>query len=43
VRERLRERSVSLWLTRRDGALRVVLARPGPVVVPWLAQPFRED
>jgi competence protein ComEC len=43
VRERLRARSISLWHTRRDGALRIVLARPGPLVIPWLSRPFRED
>lgn len=43
VRERLRQRSVTLWQTRRDGALRIELARPGPRVAPWLTQPFRED
>jgi len=42
VRERLRARSISLWQTRRDGAIRVVLARPGPLVVPWLTRPFRD-
>jgi competence protein ComEC len=43
VRERLQARSISLWQTRRDGAVRVVLAKPGPLVLPWLTQPFRED
>ncbi len=43
VRARLRERSISLWQTRADGALRVVLERPGPLVVPWLSRPLRDD
>jgi competence protein ComEC len=42
VRERLRARSISLWLTRRDGALRIVLAPTGPLVVPWLTRSFRD-
>jgi len=37
VRARLRGRAISLWETRRDGALRIELGRPGPVVRPWLA------
>jgi competence protein ComEC len=36
VRARLRARDVSLWETRRDGAVQVELVRPGPVVAPWL-------
>ncbi|MEX2205458.1 MAG: DNA internalization-related competence protein ComEC/Rec2, partial [Myxococcota bacterium] len=43
VRERLRARAISLWQTRRDGALRIALEQPGPLVVPWLSRPFRED
>jgi competence protein ComEC len=43
VRARLRERAISLWQTRADGAVRVVLERPGPLVVPWLSRPLRED
>ena len=42
VLERLRARQISVFQTRRDGALRVVLARPGPLVVPWLPRPFRD-
>lgn len=42
VRARLSARNVSLWETRRDGALRVVLGRPGPLVVPWLTAPARD-
>jgi competence protein ComEC len=42
VRARLRARNVSLWETRRDGALRVVLGPPGPLVVPWLTAPARD-
>ncbi len=42
VRARLQARSISLWWTRRDGAVRVVLARPGPLVAPWLVAPARE-
>ncbi|HTO54978.1 MAG TPA: DNA internalization-related competence protein ComEC/Rec2 [Myxococcota bacterium] len=36
VRARLRAREISLWETRRDGAIAVELARPGPLVLPWL-------
>jgi len=43
VRDRLQARSISLWTTRSDGALRVVLAKPGPLVVPWLTRHFRDD
>jgi beta-lactamase superfamily II metal-dependent hydrolase len=42
VRERLRARSISLWQTRRNGALRIVLAPTGPWVVPWLTRSFRD-
>jgi len=42
VLERLRARRISVFQTRRDGALRVVLSRPGPLVVPWLPRPFRD-
>jgi competence protein ComEC len=38
VRARLRARSISLFETRRDGALRIELDRPGPVVRPWLTR-----
>jgi competence protein ComEC len=43
VRTRLRERSVSLFETRRDGALRIELERPGPLVRPWLDPRWRDD
>jgi competence protein ComEC len=43
VRGRLRARSISLWQTRRDGALWIALEKPGPLVIPWLSRPFRED
>jgi beta-lactamase superfamily II metal-dependent hydrolase len=36
VRARLRERRISLFETRRDGAIAVELTRPGPLVRPWL-------
>ncbi len=42
VRERVRARSISLWQTRADGAVEVVLGEPGPLVVPWLTRPFRD-
>jgi competence protein ComEC len=42
VLERLRARQISVFETRRDGAVAVVLARPGPLVVPWLPRPFRD-
>ncbi len=42
VRERLRARSISLWQTRRNGALEIVLAPTGPWVVPWLTRSFRD-
>jgi competence protein ComEC len=42
VRARLYARAVSLWWTRRDGAVRVTLARPGPLVAPWLVAPARD-
>jgi hypothetical protein len=42
VRARLAARAVSLYETRRDGAVRVRLSRPGPLVVPWLTRRFRD-
>jgi competence protein ComEC len=42
VRERLRARAVTLWETRRAGAIEVELARPGPVVTPWLNPEWRD-
>jgi len=42
VRARLAARAVSLYETRRDGALAVELARPGPLVRPWLAPRWRD-
>jgi competence protein ComEC len=41
VRARLRARSISLFETRRDGALRIELGRPGPLVRPFLAARWR--
>jgi competence protein ComEC len=38
VRARLAERRVSLYETRRDGAVRVWLSRPGPRIDPWLTR-----
>ncbi len=43
VRRRLGARSISLFETRRDGALRIALDRPGPLVAPWLAPRWRDD
>jgi competence protein ComEC len=42
VRARLRARAITLWETRRAGALEVELARPGPVVAPWLNPEWRD-
>ena len=42
VRARLAARSVSLYETRRDGALEITLDRPGPVVRPWLSPRWRD-
>jgi len=42
VRARLRARAISLFETRRDGALRVELGRPGPLVRPWLTPRWRD-
>ena len=42
VRARLRARAISLFETRRDGALAVELARPGPLVRPWLVPRWRD-
>ena len=43
VHARLRARSISLFETRRDGALRIELDRPGPLVAPWLDPRWRDD
>ncbi len=43
VRARLRARSISLFETRNDGALRIELDRPGPLVSPWLDPRWRDD
>ena len=42
VRARLADRSISLFDTRRDGAVEIALDRPGPLVRPWLS-PRWED
>ncbi|HTO07295.1 MAG TPA: DNA internalization-related competence protein ComEC/Rec2 [Myxococcota bacterium] len=42
VRARLGARAISLWETRRAGALDVELARPGPRVAPWLNPEWRD-
>jgi len=42
VRARLGARAISLWETRRAGALEVELARPGPRVAPWLNPEWRD-
>ncbi|MFI5315505.1 MAG: DNA internalization-related competence protein ComEC/Rec2 [Myxococcota bacterium] len=42
VRARLRERAISLFETRRDGAIRIELDRPGPLVLPWLTHRWRD-
>jgi len=42
VRARLAARAISLFETRRDGALAVELARPGPLVKPWLVPRWRD-
>jgi competence protein ComEC len=42
VRARLAARAISLYETRRDGALQVELARPGPRVRPWLVPRWRD-
>jgi competence protein ComEC len=38
VRARLSAANVSLFETRRDGAVRIRLTRPGPLVEPWLTR-----
>ena len=43
VRARLRARAISLFETRFDGALRIELDRPGPLVRPWLDPRWRDD
>ncbi|HTO70396.1 MAG TPA: DNA internalization-related competence protein ComEC/Rec2 [Myxococcota bacterium] len=42
VRARLAARSVSLFETRRDGAVAIDLGRPGPVVRPWLVPRWQD-
>jgi competence protein ComEC len=42
VRARLRAAAVSVWETRRFGALRVRLAEGGPLVLPYLSAPLDE-
>ena len=42
VRARLAVRSISLYETRRDGALEIALDRPGPLVRPWLSPRWRD-
>jgi competence protein ComEC len=42
VRARVRARAISLFETRRDGAVRVELGRPGPLVRVWLTPRWRD-